>query len=268
MCSDSAGVGPKPWPSTHPVLLLPSTEGWQARLCLAMGYSWAGHILLKDAELWPFTEASLPQRSEALSTDCTCLHRLHFQYYCSMSLKSASLSCNIPTQPRCSMAYHRVCSLPITSCYLTQYSPFPSLFETLHWVCCFLLCCFTAPLASLCLMVPELVFCIVSLLISLFIYHQLVFCFIDWYVTLFSVCRSADWQTPLTCFDKCWSVQRNSEFLLWHYKPNLLPQSVTLMQWAQSQAGSLAVQFAEPINTRSNYQLVSGLKITNADDFE
>lgn len=80
--------------------------------------------------------------------------------------------------------------------------------------------------------------CIVSLLISLFIYHQLVLCFIDWYVTLFSVCRSADWQTPLTCFDKCWSMQRNSEFLLWHYKPNLLPQSVTLMQWAQSQAGS------------------------------
>lgn len=114
-------------------------------------------------------KASLPQPSEALSTDCTHLHGLHFQYYCSMSLKSVSLSCNIPTQPRRSMAYHHVCSLPITSCYLTQYSPLSSLFETLRWVCCFQLCCFTPPLASLWLTVPELVFCIVSLLISLFI---------------------------------------------------------------------------------------------------
>lgn len=60
MCSDGACVGLKPWPSAHPVLLLPSTEGWQAWLCLGMGCSWAGHVLLKDTELWPFTRLPCP----------------------------------------------------------------------------------------------------------------------------------------------------------------------------------------------------------------
>lgn len=135
----------------------------------------------------------------------------------------------LPLQLRGSMLYHLVCSVSITSCYLLQYSP--PLVTILSMWNSVLNPCLPAALVSLRLTVPELFLCIVSFLVSLFIYHQ--FAFWLWFLLNSPVCSSEHiargWQTALIFFYKLQSMQWNSEVWLWPSETGLLPQSLILM---------------------------------------
>lgn len=123
----------------------------------------------------PFTEASLSPTMHSLQNRC---HQLHLSYLSSMSSKLVFLSYDIHVWSstaieKFSVVSH-VCSLSITSCYLLQYSPPLVTTLLLHEKQCaesWPPCCLGIP-ASYC---ATAFLCIVSFLVSLFIYHRFAF---------------------------------------------------------------------------------------------
>lgn len=170
------------------------------------------------------------------------------------------------------MAYHLVCSLPITSCYLLQCSPslvtflLSPLLPTASFYYClgfpvpcraraFPLHCIVSGLSlhlsPVCILILRLIFIELS-------------CPLQW--LLLSVHISTGWQTLLICCYKLRSMQWNSEVWLWHTR--LAPAITHLdVRSVQSEAGSLAGLSAKSINISSNYQLSARAKNHNCTLF-